>query len=142
MNGHTNGSSSTTIKEDRRPILVRLDGLAQTNDMLAIREMGRQIAIGQGGRANDGNVGDDDDDETEDAVQAAEVSLPAVSVKLPPVLVNLTGIVAKNAAPTTLPAHLLAHLTAPSSRAIVIVIENFDLFTNHARQALLYCLCE
>lgn len=46
----------------------------------------------------------------------------------------------KTSAPTTLPAHLLAHLTAPSARAIVVVIENFDLFTNHARQALLYCL--
>lgn len=45
-------------------------------------------------------------------------------------------------APTTLPAHLLSHLTAPSARAIVVVIESFDLFTNHARQALLYCLCE
>ncbi|KAJ9103965.1 hypothetical protein QFC21_002428 [Naganishia friedmannii] len=117
-NGHTNGSSSTpATKEDRRPIVVRLDGLAQTNDMLAIREMGRQIAVGEGERANDGDL--EEDDETEDAVQAAE-----------------------NTAPTTLPAHLLAHLTAPSSRAIVIVIENFDLFTNHARQALLYCLLD
>ncbi|KAJ9091692.1 hypothetical protein QFC19_008983 [Naganishia cerealis] len=114
MNGHSNGSSST--KQDRRPILVRLDGLAQTNDMLAIREMGRQIAIGEGQKPNEG---DDDDDEDEAAAQAAE-----------------------HAAPTTLPAHLLAHLTAPSARAIIIVIENFDLFTTHARQALLYCLLD
>lgn len=71
MNGHSNGSSTTT-KEDRRPILVRLDGLAQTNDMLAIREMGRQIAIGEGHKPNEG---DDDEDEDEAAAQAAEVSL-------------------------------------------------------------------
>ncbi len=30
------------------PIIVRLSGLAQTNDKLAIREMGRQIAEAQG----------------------------------------------------------------------------------------------
>lgn len=46
----------------------------------------------------------------------------------------------KEYAPTTLPSHLLALLTAPSPRAIIIVIEEFDLFTEHARQALLYCL--
>ena len=45
-------------------------------------------------------------------------------------------------APTTLPAEILALLTSPSPRAIIIVIEEFDLFTDHARQALLYCLCE
>jgi origin recognition complex subunit 4 len=45
-------------------------------------------------------------------------------------------------APTTLPSHLLALLTAPSARAIVVVMEEFDLFTEHARQALLYCLCK
>ncbi|EIW72136.1 hypothetical protein TREMEDRAFT_20901, partial [Tremella mesenterica DSM 1558] len=45
-------------------------------------------------------------------------------------------------APTTLPSHLLALLTVPSPRAIVIVIEEFDLFTEHARQALLYCLLD
>jgi hypothetical protein len=66
-NGHDNGVAA---KEDRRPIVVRLDGLAQTNDMLAIREMGRQIAVGQGERPNE-----DDDDENEDALQAAEVGI-------------------------------------------------------------------
>lgn len=44
-------------------------------------------------------------------------------------------------APTTLPSHLLALLTSPSPRAIIIILEEFDLFTEHARQALLYCLC-
>lgn len=44
-------------------------------------------------------------------------------------------------APTTLPSHLLALLTQPSARAIIIIMEEFDMFTEHARQALLYCLC-
>lgn len=45
-------------------------------------------------------------------------------------------------APTTLPSHLLALLTAVSERAIIIVIDEFDMFTEHARQALLYCLLD
>jgi hypothetical protein len=52
------------------------------------------------------------------------------------------GLMSQEYAPTTLPSHLLALLTAPSPRAIIIVMEEFDLFTEHARQALLYCLRE
>jgi origin recognition complex subunit 4 len=33
---------------DNSPIIVRLSGHAQTNDRLAIREMGRQIAEAEG----------------------------------------------------------------------------------------------
>ncbi|WVQ82514.1 hypothetical protein IAT38_004643 [Cryptococcus sp. DSM 104549] len=93
------------------PIFVRLSGLAQVNDRLAIREMGRQIAQAEGKAVHvDDDGGDEvlgDDEEY---------------------------------APTVLPSHLLALLTAPSPRAIIIILEEFDLFTEHARQALLYCL--
>lgn len=56
-------SSSTS------PIIVRLSGHAQTNDKLAIREMGRQIAEAEGrkyggeGTGEEGEDVDDDDDE-------------------------------------------------------------------------------
>ncbi|KAL7424594.1 origin recognition complex subunit 4 [Cryptotrichosporon argae] len=93
------------------PIVVRLSGLAQTNDRLAIREMGRQIAEAEGKQAE---LDDVDDEEAE----------------------------GEEYAPTTLPSHLLALLTAPSPRAIIIIIDEFDLFTEHARQALLYCLLD
>ncbi|WVQ77021.1 hypothetical protein IAR50_006700 [Cryptococcus sp. DSM 104548] len=92
------------------PIIVRLSGLAQTTDRLAIREMGRQIAEAEGKVLEDENIDEDDQGDNEEY------------------------------APTTLPSHLLALLTAPSPRAIIIVIKEFDLFTEHARQALLYCL--
>lgn len=46
--------------------------------MLAIREMGRQIALGQGERPSE-----DDDDENEDALQAAEVSMPFLLSNIP-----------------------------------------------------------
>ncbi|WWC64824.1 uncharacterized protein I303_107438 [Kwoniella dejecticola CBS 10117] len=93
------------------PIIVRLSGLAQTNDKLAIREMGRQIAEAEGKKYESPEEEEDENNEEEYA-------------------------------PTTLPSHLLALLTQPSPRAIIIVIEEFDLFTEHARQALLYCLLD
>ncbi|RSH91480.1 hypothetical protein EHS25_009779 [Saitozyma podzolica] len=95
------------------PIIVRLSGHAQTNDRLAIREMGRQIADAEGIRSSDA-----DDDAQDEPNEDEEY------------------------APTTLPSHLLALLTAPSPRAIIIIIEEFDMFTEHARQALLYCLLD
>jgi origin recognition complex subunit 4 len=89
-----------------------LSGHAQTDDRRAIREMGRQIAEGEGRAAED-----------EEEVVDADAGDAAY-------------------APTTLPSHLLALLTAPSPRAIIVVIDEFDLFTEHARQALLYCLLD
>ncbi|WVQ94919.1 hypothetical protein IAU59_002005 [Kwoniella sp. CBS 9459] len=94
------------------PIIVRLSGHAQTNDRLAIREMGRQIAEAEGQKVQDAEENEEDGNDDEEY------------------------------APTTLPSHLLALLTAPSPRAIIIIIEEFDLFTEHARQALLYCLLD
>ncbi|WVN89164.1 uncharacterized protein L203_104380 [Cryptococcus depauperatus CBS 7841] len=98
------------VEKDREPIIVRLSGLAQTNDRLAIREMGRQISLAEGCAY----------DATEDGEGVESVD--------------------EEYAPTTLPSHLLALLTAPSARAVIVVIEEFDLFTEHARQTLLYCL--
>lgn len=42
------------------PIIVRLSGHAQTNDRLAIREMGRQIALAEGHVGYDDSVEDDE----------------------------------------------------------------------------------
>ncbi|KAK4684451.1 origin recognition complex subunit 4, partial [Tremellales sp. Uapishka_1] len=93
------------------PIIVRLSGLVQTTDRLAIREMGRQIAEAEGKKTE---LEEEEDEGAED----------------------------EEYAPTTLPSHLLALLTTPSARAVIIIIEEFDLFTEHARQALLYCLLD
>jgi hypothetical protein len=56
-------SSSTTS-----PIVVRLSGLAQTNDRLAIKEMGRQIAEAEGKSFGDIHGDDEDAEHAEDAV--------------------------------------------------------------------------
>ena len=41
-------SGSTSAKSKTAPIVVKLSGHVQTNDRLAIREMGRQIAVAEG----------------------------------------------------------------------------------------------
>jgi origin recognition complex subunit 4 len=49
------------------PIIVRLSGHTQTNDRLAIREMGRQIAEAEGRKAVEGEE-DKDEEVGEDEV--------------------------------------------------------------------------
>lgn len=53
-------SSSTS------PIIVRLSGHAQTNDKLAIREVGRQIAEAEGRKYGDEGTGDEGEDVDDD----------------------------------------------------------------------------
>ena len=104
---------------------MRLSGHAQTNDRLAIKEMGRQIAEAEGIK----EIANDEEEEEDDAASRCFGWFFRLANE-------------QEYAPTTLPSHLLALLTAPSPRAIIIVMEEFDLFTEHARQALLYCLCQ
>jgi origin recognition complex subunit 4 len=47
------------------PIVVRLSGLVQTNDRLAIRELGRQIIEAEGGVAT---LDEEDDEALQDEV--------------------------------------------------------------------------
>ena len=52
------------------PIVVRLSGHAQTNDRLAIREMGRQIAEAEGGKLVHGEEDKEDEEGEEDEVDS------------------------------------------------------------------------
>ena len=119
--------SSDSKASKTSPIVVKLSGHVQTNDRLAIREMGRQIAVAEGTKPVE-EEGREDEAEGNDG----EASFLCRGEDM--------ELIFQEYAPTTLPSHLLALLTAPSPRAIIIVIEEFDLFTEHARQALLYCL--
>ena len=119
---------------EKAPIVVRLSGHVQTNDRLAIREMGRQIAEAEGTKP----VNDDAEGDEEAGGGEAEVGRPSTTLRS---AFARHWLMYQEYAPTTLPSHLLALLTAPSPRAIIIILEEFDLFTEHARQALLYCLC-
>ncbi|KAI0775882.1 origin recognition complex subunit 4 C-terminus-domain-containing protein [Trametes elegans] len=134
-----------------KPIVVRLSGYAQHNDRLAIREMAWQLAQQTGQSflpTNDEGEDDEPPDEPLDVPLVASAAVPpdregeddnpfvdsgaapepglAISVTLPP------------------PAHLLALISMIPTlpRPTVIVLDGFDLFASHARQALLYCLLD
>ncbi|TFY70170.1 hypothetical protein EVG20_g2836 [Dentipellis fragilis] len=100
------------------PIVIRLSGHVQHNDRLAMREIARQIAKQTGRIVNT----DGDPDE----VQEDNPFLDETSAALPP------------------PSHLPTLISAlPTfSRPTVVVLDAFDLFALHGRQALLYCLLD
>ncbi|KAJ8487564.1 hypothetical protein ONZ51_g4117 [Trametes cubensis] len=125
------------------PIVVRLSGYAQHNDRLAIREIAWQLAEQTGQSFLPANEEGDDEGEVPMAPAVVPVAKdaddnpfidpspgaeagPGLSVTLPP------------------PAHLLALISMIPTlpRPTIIVLDGFDLFASHARQALLYCLLD
>ncbi|KAI9467210.1 origin recognition complex subunit 4 C-terminus-domain-containing protein [Lactarius psammicola] len=100
-----------------QPIVVRLSGHVQHNDRLALREIARQLST-QTGRSFDIEVTDMEDE--------SQRVPDDPTVPLPP--------------PTYLPTLISALPTL--ARPTVLVLEAFDLFAIHGRQALLYCLLD
>lgn len=96
------------------PIVIRLSGHAQTNDRLAMREIARQLVL-QSGEAL--QIPLDDDPEAEGG--PAGVQMPTAT-HLP----QIVGALARQVKP------------------VIVVLDGFDLFAEHARQALLYCLLD
>ncbi|KAG8758630.1 hypothetical protein FRC12_009965, partial [Ceratobasidium sp. 428] len=99
----------------QRPIVIHLSGYAQTNDRLAMREIARQLVF-QSGEALDIPLGDD---EVDGADGPSGVSVPTAT-HLP----QIVGALARQVKP------------------VIVVLDAFDLFAEHARQALLYCLLD
>ncbi|KIK98042.1 hypothetical protein PAXRUDRAFT_824314 [Paxillus rubicundulus Ve08.2h10] len=119
------GSGKTTLIErvikalPENPIVLRLSGYAQHNDRLALREIARQLSQQTGETfLNDRGDVDNADDQIDPFVD------PVPSVALPP--------------PSHLPA--LVSVLPTLSRPTVVILDAFDLFAQHARQSLLYCL--
>ncbi|KAA1466396.1 hypothetical protein DENSPDRAFT_766939 [Dentipellis sp. KUC8613] len=118
------GSGKSQIVEEalssfiQPPIVIRLSGHVQHNDRLAMREIARQIAK-QTGRT----VSTDGDS---DEAQEDNPFLDEASHSLPP------------------PSHLPTLISAlPTfSRPTVVILDAFDVFALHGRQALLYCLLD
>ncbi|KAG8962721.1 hypothetical protein FRC03_003875, partial [Tulasnella sp. 419] len=100
------------------PIVVRLSGEAQLNDKLAMREMARQL-VKQTGE----NFVIPEDDE---AVPGHNDMEPGISGNMVPA--------------AHLPTLISTLKTLP--RPTIVILESFELFTAHARQALLYCLLD
>ncbi|KII95171.1 hypothetical protein PLICRDRAFT_169848 [Plicaturopsis crispa FD-325 SS-3] len=120
------GSGKTRMVErcladlEASPIVIRLSGWALQNDRLAMREIARQLSNQTGT-----SYLTDEDDEAE-----AEEANPFVentpNLSMPP--------------PSHLPA--LISVLPTLSRPTVVVLDAFDLFAEHPRQSLLYCLLD
>ncbi|KAF9055328.1 hypothetical protein BDZ89DRAFT_938335 [Hymenopellis radicata] len=115
-----------TISKTQNPIIVRLSGWIQHNDRLAMREIAAQLREQTGttflsNEADDTTENQDEDHAMNNGDESAEQVLSEpVSTHLP-MLISLIP---------TLP------------RPTVIILDAFDLFSLHARQALLYCLLD
>ena len=101
------------------PIVIRLSGYVQHNDRLAMREIARQLAL-QSGKAIDAEVEVDMADDENPFIERSE------PIPLPP------------------PSHLPTLISALPTlgRPTIIILDAFDLFAQHGRQALLYCLLD
>ncbi|KAK0230737.1 origin recognition complex subunit 4 C-terminus-domain-containing protein [Armillaria fumosa] len=113
---------------DSPPIIIRLSGWIQQNDRLAMREIARQLREQTGASFLSGEdeeqLTPNDDDEPNPFVDAPtdnpETFAEPSSTHLPALIAVLPTL----------------------ARASIIILEGFDLFALHARQALLYCLLD
>lgn len=92
---------------EKAPIVVRLSGHVQTNDRLAIREMGRQIAEAEGTKP----VDDEAEEGEEGAGGEAEVSSCILSVESLLHHINRSGVCADD---VTIPPTRSAHGSFPT----------------------------
>jgi origin recognition complex subunit 4 len=110
------------VSLDQKPIVIRLSGYAELNDRLALREIARQLSL-QTGKAYLVDVNADEDPDGDDN---PFLDTACAGITVPP--------------PSHLPA--LISVLPTLSRPVVVILDAFDLFALHARQALLYCLLD
>lgn len=105
------------VSEKVTPIIIRLSGHAQRDDRLAMREIAWQLTQ-QTGKSF---LSEEEEEQQED-----EEIDEKDTMTLPP------------------PAHLPALISVlPSQpRPVVVILDAFDYFALHGRQALLYCLLD
>ena len=113
--------SLAQVSKDVSPIVIRLSGHVQRNDRLAIREIAWQLSHQTGKQIT---LDDEEDggnpDTNEDDMDLRDVA------SLPP--------------PAYLPSLIS---TLPSQpKPVVVILDAFDEFALHGRQALLYCLLD
>nr|VWP00882.1 Ras GTPase activator [Ganoderma boninense] len=163
------GSGKTQLVEraiaelPSKPIVVRLSGHAQHNDRLAIREIAWQLAqqTGQSFLPNDSEDAEDEEpgppapaehehavDPEADADHDADVDAEIDEDENPFLDSARAPVPALDSVAPTIalppPAHLLALISMIPTlpRPTIIILDGFDLFATHARQALLYCLLD
>ncbi|KAL4081888.1 origin recognition complex subunit 4 C-terminus-domain-containing protein [Scleroderma yunnanense] len=119
------GSGKTSIIEQaiaslpKKPIVIRLSGHMQQNDRLGLREVAQQLSL-QTGKSFLTGINENTDEDHNPSLDSG------ISTSLPP--------------PSHLPA--LISLLPTLSRPTIVILDAFDLFAQHARQSLLYCLLD
>ncbi|KAG6844905.1 hypothetical protein H0H87_002604 [Tephrocybe sp. NHM501043] len=108
---------------EEKPIVIRLSGWTQHSDRLAMREIAYQLHQQTG--TSYLSQGDDDGDAEADS-EGSHPLFESLSSSKPPA--------------GQLPA--LISLLPALSRPTIVVLDAFDLFILHPRQALLYCLLD
>ncbi|KAI0758059.1 origin recognition complex subunit 4 C-terminus-domain-containing protein [Fomes fomentarius] len=129
------------------PIVVRLSGYAQHNDRLAIREIAWQLAQQTGTSFLPSDADEDEDGEPANPTEAAEAATKEHEKERDE---DMEGEADEDENPfvdhpsAPAPTHLLALISMIPTlpRPTIIVLDGFDLFAGHARQALLYCLLD
>ena len=109
------------VSSDVSPIVIRLSGHIQQNDRLAIREIAWQLSHQTGKQVvHEDEEGGGNPDANEEEMDQQDVA------SLPP--------------PAYLPSLIS---TLPSQpKPVVVILDAFDEFALHGRQALLYCLLD
>ncbi|KIJ56687.1 hypothetical protein M422DRAFT_62634 [Sphaerobolus stellatus SS14] len=108
--------SSIPSSSSNTPIIIRLSAYAQTNDRLAMREIARQVQEQIGPTTlmgEEGSMEEEDENDLADMNLLAPAHLPSIIGALPCL-----------------------------GRPVIIILDAFDGFAGHARQALLYCLLD
>ncbi|KAF4602009.1 hypothetical protein EYR40_005210 [Pleurotus pulmonarius] len=109
----------------QKPIIIRLSGWTEYNDRLAMREIAHQL-FQQTGTAYNVEENEDLDAGGEENPFLDTIGTEQNQLLLPP------------------PSHLPALIsTLPTlQRPTIVILDSFDLFALHPRQALLYCLLD
>ncbi|KAG8825282.1 hypothetical protein FRC19_011776 [Serendipita sp. 401] len=109
---------NTSLKNcTSNPIVIRLSGHTQSTDRLAMLEMAYQLKHQTGASIN---IPDEDEEEANQANDNDGIDFTPPAAYLP----------------------TLISLLPTFKRPIVVVLDAFDLFAAHPRQALLYCLLD
>ena len=115
------GRALAQVSNDISPIVIRLSGHIQQNDRLAIREIAWQLSHQTGKHI----ALEDEEDKGNPDVNEEEMDQLDIT-SLPP--------------PAYLPSLIS---TLPSQpKPVVVILDAFDEFALHGRQALLYCLLD
>ncbi|MBW0509106.1 hypothetical protein O181_048821 [Austropuccinia psidii MF-1] len=116
-------------------ITIKLNGFVHTNDKLALKDMARQLLTSLQDQEKKKVIGKilDQDQEDLDLDNQPEQDIPRFT--------NY-GETLKNLLEVLEPQPSFSRDQGPKSKALVIILEEFDLFAELDRQAFLYCLLD